>query len=119
MQDDTLVIGKAKKAVEQFVAERDWKKFHTPKNLSMNLVSEASELMDIFLWVDSATSDEQLKQKRKEIEDEAADVFLALLAFCNACDIDLGAAFGAKLEATKEKYPIDKVKGRAVKYTDI
>ena len=119
MQDDTVTIHKAKKAIEQFVAERDWQKFHTPKNLSMDIAVEASELMEIFLWVESADSEQRLQEKRKEIEDEAADVLIALLAFCNVCDIDLGSAFFAKLESTKKKYPADRVKGRAVKYIDI
>ena len=57
-------------------------------------------------------------KKRRAIEDEVADVFMGLLSFCNVCDIDLATAFNAKLEATKKKYPVDKVKGRAVKYTE-
>ena len=93
MQDDTVTIHKAKKAVEKFVTERDWQKFHTPKNLSMNIVVEASELVEIFLWVESVASVERLKEKRKEIEDEVADVLIALLDFCNVCDIDLGSHF--------------------------
>jgi NTP pyrophosphatase (non-canonical NTP hydrolase) len=119
MNDDTLTLGRAKKSVEQFVAERDWQKFHSPKNLSMNIAAEAAELMEFFLWVESADSMSKLDEKRREIEDEVADILMGLLNFCNACNIDLGGAFLAKLESTKKKYPIDKVKGRAVKYTDI
>lgn len=119
MQDDTLTINKAKKSVAQFVAERDWQQFHTPKNLSMAIAIEASEIMEHFLWVDSEKSKTKLQEKRSDIEDEVADVFIALLSFCNVCDIDLGDAFFAKLDSTKKKYPADKVKGRAIKYTDL
>jgi NTP pyrophosphatase (non-canonical NTP hydrolase) len=119
MNDDTLTFSKAKKVVEQFVAERDWQQFHSPKNLSMDIAAEAAELMEFFLWVESSKSLEKFNQKQKDIEDEVADVLMGLLSFCNTCNIDLGAAFFAKLESTKKKYPVDKVKGRAVKYTDI
>ena len=119
MNDDTLTLSKAKKLVKQFVDERDWQKFHTPKNLSRDIATEAAELMELFLWVESADSAQRVSEKRQEIENEVADVLMGLLCFCNTCNIDLGAAFEAKLESTKKKYPVDKVKGRAVKYTEI
>lgn len=119
MNDDTLTIRKAKKAVQKFVHERNWEQFHTPKNLSMDIAAEAAELMEFFLWVESASCVHVLNEKRQKIEDEVADILIALLAFCNASSIDLGSAFLAKLESTRNKYPIDKVKGKAVKYTDI
>jgi dCTP diphosphatase len=119
MNDATLTLSKAKEAVEQFVAERDWQKFHSPKNLSMDIAAEAAELMEFFLWVESADSMQKVNEKRREVEDEAADILIALLGFCNVANIDLGAAFLAKLGSTKQKYPIHKVKGKAVKYTDL
>jgi NTP pyrophosphatase (non-canonical NTP hydrolase) len=119
MIDDTLTFSKAKQAVEQFVAERDWQQFHTPKNLSMDIAAAAAELMEFFLWVESSKSLEKFNEKQHDIEDEVADVLMGLFSFCNTCNIDLGAALFAKLESTKKKYPVDKVKGRAIKYTDI
>lgn len=119
MKDDTLTIALAKERVQQFVDERAWRAFHTPKNLSMAVAVEASELMEIFQWAAEEETQKLIERKRRAIEDEVADVFMDLLCFCNVCDIDLGAAFNTKLEATKKKYPVEKIKGRAIKYTDL
>ncbi len=118
MDDQSLTIRKARKCVAEFVNERDWNQFHLPKNLSMAIAVEASELMEHFLWVDSVKSSELLAKKRQEIEDEVADIFIALLAFCNQTDINLAHSFEHKLKSIKKKYPADKVKGKPDKYTE-
>lgn len=118
MNYETTTLKRAKDAVEDFVREREWEQFHSPKNLSMDIAVEASELMEFFLWVDSAESYDRFKEKRDEIEQEVADVFIALVAFCNRANIDLAKIFEHKLRLTQEKYPVEKVKGKAHKYTE-
>ncbi len=118
MKDENTSLKQAKEAVDTFVRERDWNQFHSPKNLSMDIAVETSELMEYFLWIDSAESNDRLREKREEVEHEVADVFIALLAFCNQANIDLAKVFEHKLQLTKEKYPVDKVKGKFHKYTE-
>ncbi len=105
--------------MKKFVSDRDWDQFHTPKNLSMAIAAEASELMEIFLWQDSKESKKTIKKKRDEIEQELADIIMATLAFANQADIDVATAVKNKIKLTAKKYPIAKVKGRAVKYTEL
>lgn len=106
-----------KKMVAEFVSEREWDQFHNPKNLSMNLAIEAAELMELFMWCTTETSFEALEPHRAEVEDEFADVLIGLLAFANAAKIDIVKAFEHKLEKTKKKYPVEKVRGKSDKYT--
>jgi NTP pyrophosphatase (non-canonical NTP hydrolase) len=93
-----------------FSNQRDWKQFHTPKNSAANLVVEAAELMECYLWNDTATD-------RQAATDEAADVLHALLVYCDAEGIDLSAAFMDKLARVAAKYPVEKSKGNNAKYT--
>jgi len=119
MNDSTTTIEAVKKLMKAFVQERDWQQFHTPKNLSMDIAVEASELMEYFLWVDSSASYVIKSDKREGMTQEVADIFMALICFCNVANIDLSVAFERKLKLTKEKYPVEKVKGKAIKYTDL
>lgn len=117
--DSHTTINQLKKKVAQFVAEREWQQFHTPKNLSMNLCREASELMEKFIWANDKNADQELTENRQEIEDEAADVLMALLAFANASNIDLARALEHKMKEVEQKYPIATSKGRSTKYTKL
>jgi len=117
MQDNTTTLAKLREIAKQFVTERDWNQYHSPKNLSMDISIEAGELMEKFLWLDTQESVDELNKNRQEIEDELADVFFALLCFSNAANIDISAAFAKKIQEIAAKYPVDKVKGRKEKYT--
>lgn len=89
------------KAVEQFRDQRDWKRYHTPKDLSISVCIEASELLELFQWKEdslSSVDDERLSE-------EMADVMIYLLALSNIADIDLGKAVEEKLKKNEEKYP--------------
>lgn len=119
MNDTQTTLEQLKKQIKQFVDERDWNQFHSPKNLAMYLSIEANELLEQFAWMDNAESFAALKTKREAIEDECADVLIVLAAFANACNIDLADVFAKKLEKTKQKYPIAKAKGRYTKYTEL
>ncbi|MBX9837287.1 MAG: nucleotide pyrophosphohydrolase [Silvanigrellaceae bacterium] len=115
-QDKKITIQELKVIMNEFVTERDWKKFHTPQSLAMNLSVEAGELLEKFVWADKQGSFQELEKNRQEIEDELADVFMCVLSFCNVANIDLSKAMLAKLEEVKAKYPVDKVKGKSTKY---
>jgi NTP pyrophosphatase (non-canonical NTP hydrolase) len=104
-----------KALVGEFVRERDWEQYHSPRNVAAAIAVEAAELQEIFLW---RTDDDVATARRADIEDEAADIFLTLLSFCNCMDIDLGAALRSKLERARAKYPVDRVRGRREKYDE-
>ncbi len=117
MNDTIATMQQLKKRHANFVKERDWNQFHIPKNLSVALAVEAAELMEKFQWVDNAQSWSVVEQERETVEHELADVLCYVFAFANACNIDLATAFERKMQLNEAKYPIDKAKGRADKYT--
>ena len=119
MSDITTTVEKLKNDVQKFVEDRDWQQFHTPKNLSMALASEVTELMNFFLWCDNAASYQELEKRRQDVEDEVADVATLLLAFCVRHNIDLSTAIAHKRIKHAAKYPIEKCKGKSVKYTEL
>lgn len=103
----------------EFRKERDWEQFHTPKDLAISLSIEAAELLEWFQW---RTNDEINKQlqtdKRIALEDELADVAVYLSYLCHDLGIDLNQAIINKVSKNAEKYPINRVKGRADKYNE-
>jgi dCTP diphosphatase len=114
MPDQTSTLGDLKAAMSCFVADREWEKFHSPKNLSMGLAVEAAELMEHFLWVGNEESRQSSNDPAKlgEIADELADVACYLVALANTLGIDLSDAIFAKLVKNSQKYPIEKYRGR-------
>lgn len=105
--------------IDQFSADRDWGKFHTPKNLSMALAIEASELMEIFQWRDGSEDFASITREKKDaVAQEAADVFIYLMRFCSVTGIDILAATEAKLKLNDMKYPAELVRGKSDKYSD-
>ncbi|MFN8369497.1 MAG: nucleotide pyrophosphohydrolase [Bacteriovoracaceae bacterium] len=106
--------------LNNFAKVRDWEQFHTPKNLSVALSVEASELLELFQWL----SDSEIKEvtnnpeKMKKINEEVADVAIYLIRFCSILNIDLEQAILAKIEKNGKKYPLDKAKGSNKKYTE-
>lgn len=103
--------------LRQFAAERDWDRFHTPKNLAAALVVEAAELLEQFQWLaeeeGASLSDQQLTAIRREL----ADVLIYLTRMADVMQVDLMEAARQKLEENRKKYPADLVRGRADKYT--
>jgi len=98
------------KVIVKFRDEREWKKFHTPKNIAVSIAVESAELLEHFQW------SEECKDK-KEISYEMADVLAYLLLLADECGIDLEKAFLEKMEINAKKYPAELVKGRSEKYT--
>lgn len=102
----------------QFVEERDWQQFHSPRNLAMALSVEASELLELYLWTRDDGPQPATEARTARAADEAADVLLCLLNFCDRAGIDLAAAFAAKLEKARAKYPAEVVRGKSAKYDE-
>jgi NTP pyrophosphatase (non-canonical NTP hydrolase) len=99
--------------------ERDWAQFHTPKELAVSLVVEAGELLALMQWKNGEALTDALAARRQSLKDELADVLHSLLLLSNDVQVDLGDALKEKLIGDAEKYPIEKAKGRAEKYTDL
>lgn len=118
-QDHKMNIDQLKQIVDAFITERDWKKFHSPKNISMKLSVEVAELLEKFVWLTDQQSFDEINKNRQEIEHEVADVFILLLSFCNVANIDLSSAMLKKLEEIRGKYLVDKCKGVATKYNKL
>ncbi len=121
LDDSSTTVTALRERVLAFVRERDWEQFHTPKNLSMALAAEAAELMEHFLWATPAQSCEIAIEpaKRAKIAEELADVVIYALEFANMTGLDVSAAIEAKMSANAQKYPVEKARGRADKYTEL
>lgn len=110
-EDNCTNISELKEEVDKYIEEREWKKYHNPKDLSLSLVIELAELMEIFQWEDRESIEGMLNDEgeMEKIKDEVADVAIYLLSFCNTADIDLSSTVLSKIEKIKEKYPKEKV----------
>lgn len=108
-----------KKEVQKFRDERDWKQFHTPKNLAMALSVEASELAELFLWDTNEESFNTAKNKNEHLQEEMADVLIYLLSLADVLNISLSDAVLNKLDKNRIKYPIEKAKGSCKKYKEL
>ncbi len=104
--------------IHQFVAERDWAQFHTPKNLSMAMIVEAAELVELFQWDTPDESQQLTPEKREAVSHELADTFVYLLRIAEVLEIDLIAAANAKITLNAKKYPVEKARGSNAKYTE-
>jgi len=108
-----------KKKINDFSEERDWKKFHNPKDLALSLVLEATEVLEHFQWKNGEQIDIHVENKKTEISEELADVYYWLLTLSSDLNIDLDKALDDKIEKNREKYPVDKSKGNSKKYTEL
>ena len=104
--------------VRAFVAERDWERFHSPKNLAMALSVEASELVELFQWLSEEESAALGDAQRRRVAEELADVLWFLVRLSDRLDIDLLEAAEQKLADNAKKYPAEKVRSQSKKYTD-
>jgi NTP pyrophosphatase (non-canonical NTP hydrolase) len=106
-------------AMRRFAAERDWDQFHTPKNLASALAIEAAELMEPFQWLTPEQSAQLDAATKGRVAEEIADVLLYLVRLADRLDIDVAEAARAKLVANAAKYPVDRSRGSARKYTEL
>ena len=114
--DKSTTVAELRKLIADFVAERDWSQFHSPKNVSMALAIEAAELMEHFQWLTLEQAARLPKATREEVALECADVLLYLLRLCDKLDIDLAQATRRKLALNAKKYPVRKARGKMTKY---
>lgn len=112
-------VEELQEAIREFVAERNWEQFHSPKNLSMALAVEVAELMEPFQWMNGEDSRTLSPDDLEDVASEIADVLIYALNLCHQLDVDPARAVRDKLETNREKYPVDQSRGRAAKYTDL
>ena len=105
--------------IRAFRDTRDWMQFHNPKNLAISINLEAAELLEHFQWKSMEESEAHAKAARDEISEEIADVAIYLFELADNLGVDLLAAVNAKLAKNEAKYPIEKAKGSAKKYTHL
>lgn len=100
----------------KFRKDRDWEKFHSPKNLAIYISIEANETLELFQW----SKDNKLpKEKNKYLDGELADVYYYLLLMANDMNIDLNKALRKKMKENEKRYPIEGSRGSSKKYTEI
>ena len=102
--------------IKKFSQERDWEKFHNPKNLSMALSVEASELVEIFQWLDLEQSENLSPEKKEHAKQEIADIAVYLIRMCMGFDINLEEAIVEKMKLNEKKYPLIDENGNKIEY---
>jgi dCTP diphosphatase len=104
--------------LREFADSRDWNQFHSPKNLSMALSVEASEIVEHFQWLTEEQSKNLPQNTLNEVATELADTLLYLIRLADKLDIDLLTAAQNKIDLNEKKYPVSQSKGNAKKYTE-
>ena len=117
MADERITLSDLKERMAAFVRERDWEQFHTPKNISMSIAIEAAELMEHFQWMTVEQSKSLDAEALQDIGEELADIVIYSLSMANFLQIDLAETVLAKMDKNIRKYPTEKVRGKAHKYT--
>lgn len=117
--DDKLTIRELKDKVRKFCEDRDWDKYHNPKDLAIGIITEASELLEHFRFKSEEDIKQVLKSKKQELSEELADVLYFVLRLAQRYDIDLATELEKKLKKNELKYPIRNSKGSNKKYTEL
>jgi NTP pyrophosphatase (non-canonical NTP hydrolase) len=117
MNDRETTLQQLKERMADFVRERDWEQYHTPKNLSMSIAIEAAELMEHFQWLTVEGSQNLPAEALADIGEELADIVIYSLSLANALKLDLAETVSNKMDKNVRKYPSEKVRGKAHKYT--
>lgn len=110
LRDETI------RRVVKFRDDRNWRQFHTPKDLALSLSLEAAELLEVFQW--SGTDLERV-EKRDQIREELADVLSYCILMADICGFDLDAIMNEKITRNEAKYPVEKAWGNSAKYTEL
>lgn len=105
--------------IKKFRDERNWKQFHNPKDMALSLVLEATEVLEHFQWKSKEEIEKYIKSNKKEIGEELVDVLYWVLLMCNDLGIDIKEAFEKKLKKNEKKYPVEKVRGKHIKYNKL
>lgn len=112
-------VSRLQQVVAQFARERDWERFHSPKNLAMALAAETGELLELFQWLGEDESRRVAREPgtAREVRDEIADVLVYLVRLAGVLEIDLDEAVRSKLATNAARYPVALARGNAVKYS--
>jgi len=102
--------------LRDFATQRNWERFHTPKNLSMALAGETGELLEVFQWVSDQESAQPTEDDLRLAREELADIAIYLLRLADVLNIDLLEAIDAKISSNEDKYPVSLSRGNAIKY---
>lgn len=105
--------------LKQFAEEREWRQFHSPKNLTMALCGEAGELSEQFQWLSEEGSKNLSEKKLLAVADEIADIQLYLILLADSLGLDIAEVSNEKIRVNAEKYPVSKAKGRSDKYNEL
>jgi NTP pyrophosphatase (non-canonical NTP hydrolase) len=121
MADSDMNLLTIRQLVAEFVREREWEQFHTPKDLAAAISIEASELQALLLWKTPREVDEFVNGAEgiQGLCDELADVLIFSLCLANRLEIDVADAVTSKLTRNAQKYPVEKSRGSNAKYTRI
>lgn len=117
--DTTTTLQELKEYMGTFVEERDWTRFHSPKNLSMSMAIEAAELMEKFQFLTNEESYAIAESHKEEVAHELVDVLAYMLSFANRCNIDISATYINKMKLNAQKYTVERSKGNFGKYTKL
>ena len=103
-----MTVDSLRKEVREFMQERNWERYHSPKNLSMSIAIEAAEIMEHFQWYTSEESRKLVEDEQvwAQVTDEVADVLIYCLTLANQLNMDISTAVTSKLERSRSRYPI-------------
>lgn len=118
-RDEDTSLADIRARLRAFNAERDWARYHGPRNLAMAVSVEAGELLELFLWSGDGGPQPAVPSRAPRVAEEAADVLISLLNLCEASGIDLAAATEAKIARNAEKYPVHLARGRMEKSDEL
>ena len=110
LRDETI------QRVLKFRDDRDWRQFHTPKDLAISMSLEAAELLEIFQW---SGTDVECREKLDKVREELADVLSYCVLMADVCGLDLDEIMNAKIDRNEAKYPVELARGSATKYTEL
>lgn len=116
--DKDTTIENLKEKIKNFCEERDWDKFHTPKELAIALSMESSEVLEHFRFIDEENVEKRAEERKKEIGEELADVFWFLIRYCQMNKIDLSEEVLKKIKKNQDRYSVEKFKGSNKKYNE-
>ena len=113
--DSNTTMGELKGKVRKFIHERDWERYHNPKDVAESICIEAAELLEIFQWItpQQATEWKEEPSKVRRVEDELADIIVYCLSMANTMRIDVTKVVTRKLKSNEMKYPVEKFYGKA------
>ena len=115
---DVINVDALKSKIETFAQMRDWEQFHTPKNLACALSVEASELLEIFQWMNEGEQKNISIEKKEAVAEELSDILTYAIRLAGVMDINLSDSIEKKIKNNAKKYPADLVRGSSKKYDE-